>query len=140
MKNYSIIVLLITLFAVGGCGKSEKTLVVFEKGKEYKDVVDNSVDPKSITTKAIVSNEPEFVADYSGTEMYALAPRVYFYSKPDLSTKTNSYFVTDQTALLLGTAGDFTKVRFTYKGKTTEGFVLSSDVDWVYEPEGEDDF
>ena len=74
---------------------------------------------------------PEFSPDDSGAEVYPLIEKVYFYAKPIESSKLKSFFVSGQSALLLGYAGDFAKVQFEYNGKITIGYVLSAEVESV---------
>lgn len=54
--------------------------------------------------------------------------KVYFYDKPNSDSKTKGYFVKGQTAKLLGTSGDYSKVHFEFNGKVTEKFVLTNQV------------
>ena len=82
------------------------------------------------STEEVVKEElPEFTPDDSGAEVYPLIEKVYFYSKPIESAKLKSFFLAGQSGLLLGYAGDFTKVQFEYNGKVTIGYVLTNEVE-----------
>lgn len=82
------------------------------------------------TNEEVVQEElPEFTPDDSGAEVYPVIEKVYFYSKPIESAKLKSFFLAGQSGLLLGYAGDFTKVQFEYNGKVTIGYVLTNEVE-----------
>ena len=84
---------------------------------------------ETVSEDVVEEELPEFTPDDSGAEVYPLVDKVYFYSKPIESSKLKSFFLSGQSGLLLGYAGDFTKVEFEYNGKITIGYVLSNEVE-----------
>jgi|GEM_PF-5083291 len=76
----------------------------------------------------IDENLPKFVPDAGGMTMTPVISKVYFYSQPSANAKMKSFFIEGQEATLLGKAGAFSKVSFTYNYKTTVAYVLSSEI------------
>jgi hypothetical protein len=74
------------------------------------------------------TEDVEFIEVQDNITIEGIAEKVYFYNKPNNDSKTKGYFVKGQQAKLLGTAGEFSKVRFELNGKVTEKFVLTNQI------------
>ena len=101
-----------------------------KKREEYKKVILNkgSLNTEKSTDNSSnienVSDELEGFTEAEGEIMVeGIEDKVYFYDKPNAESITKGYFVKGQQAMLLGTSGDFSKVRFEFNGKVTEKFV-----------------
>ena len=104
-----------------------------EKKKDLLVIVEDLIskeEPQNLEENSVVSEEvlPKLIPSEIEYEITPIISKVYFYSKPARKNKLDSFFLQGQTALLLGTAGDFSKISFNYKGKTTIGFVLSNEI------------
>lgn len=124
--------------------ESELMFIINEKEISYKDywsekkkdllvIVEDLIskeEPQNLEENSVVSEEvlPKLIPSEIEYEITPVISKVYFYSKPARKNKLDSFFLQGQTALLLGTAGDFSKISFNYKGKTTIGFVLSNEI------------
>ena len=89
---------------------------------------DSVVDIKVEKTKLQL---PEFTEAQDQITVEGTTDKIYFYENPSEDSKTKGYFVKGQTAILLGEAGDFSKVRFEFNDKVTEKFVLTSQIQEV---------
>jgi uncharacterized tellurite resistance protein B-like protein len=89
------------------------------------------VEPSDVNDFSGVSGDetlPEFIPSEFESDVTPLVSKVYFHSKPSADFKLKSFFVEGQLATLLGHAGEFSKIRFTYNDKTTIAFVLSNEI------------
>jgi hypothetical protein len=89
---------------------------VNQAAKEIEQGIDNKTE------------EDKFTEIHDEITIEGIAEKVYFYDNPNTDSKTKGYFVKGQTAKLLGTAGNFSKVRFEFNGKVTEKFVLTDQI------------
>jgi tellurite resistance protein len=74
---------------------------------------------------------PEFTEAQDKITVEGTTDKIYFYENPSEDSKTKGYFVKGQTAILLGEAGNFSKVRFEFNGRVTEKFVLTNQIQEV---------
>lgn len=79
----------------------------------------------------IKAQMPEFTEAQDEISIEGKADIIYFYEYPSEDSKTKGYFVKGQSAILLGEAGNFSKVRFEFNGRVTEKFVLTNQIQVV---------
>lgn len=104
-----------------------------KKREAYKNLILNggklNLSNSNIEVEKIEQSQlSEFTEAQDDITVEGVAEKVYFYDKPNSDSKTKGYFVKGQTAKLLGTSGDYSKVHFEFNGKVTEKFVLTSQV------------
>ncbi|MDD3686202.1 MAG: hypothetical protein PHE56_05485 [Bacteroidales bacterium] len=107
---------------------------LWQEEKVYSDSVLNSSDKFRKVEfkenyKAERDSQKQIDGFFAGQTVIANIKKVYFYSQPDNNSKTESYFVNGQEALITEDAqGDFVKVSFEYNNVITEGYILKSEV------------
>lgn len=146
MKKIAFVILSLTILSTS-CGRdSSEKLIIFEKTEDYKEIIDNSVEPNTIQQLAnnvlpsanVDSSNEQYEESYGepvGDIVIGISDKIYFYNESNFSSKTSSYFIKGQKAEFYeisddNTEDDFLYVNFEYKGKVKTGYVLRSDVEF----------
>ncbi|MEI6852865.1 MAG: SH3 domain-containing protein, partial [Bacteroidota bacterium] len=78
----------------------------------------------------LILNDPASNSSANSNNQTAIAiiNRVFFYSSPNINTKTSLYIVKNQSVEIITNNGDFWGVTFTYNNKTTSGYMLKNEL------------
>ncbi len=104
-------------------------LVIFVPGEPQKYNTDLTLTQRSVfsTAKTVYVNTQTDMR--IGDTVAANKNRVYFYLQADHNTKSNSFFVNGQKAVVTeDIEGDFVKVSFEYNNIITNGYILKSEL------------